>query len=157
MAALALLLATPMAVASASAAITPCFERAARHYGVASELLQAIAQTESSFNPLAVNTTNQDGSWDIGLMQINSRWLPQLKAAGITPESLYEPCTSIWIGAWVLAGNVARYGYGWQAVGAYNAGTADSRSARARRERYADRVYRELRRIGSLRANPHAP
>lgn len=154
--ALALLLALPVA-ARPSPAIAPCFEQAAQHYGLASELLRAIAQAESRLDPLAVNTANRDGSWDIGLMQINSRWLPQLDAAGIAPESLYDACTSIWVGAWVLAGNVARYGYGWQAVGAYNVGTAESPSARARRERYADRVHRELRRIGGLRADTHAP
>lgn len=155
--ALALLLASPLAVATPLHGLAPCFEQAATHYGVSSELLWAIAQVESRLDPLAVNAENTDGSWDIGLMQINSRWLPQLHAAGINPGSLYDPCISIWVGAWVLAGNVARYGYGWQAVGAYNAGTADSPSARARRERYANRIHRELRRAGSLRADAHAP
>ena len=155
--ALALLLVSPVVAASSKPSLLPCFEQAAEHYGLASELLWAIAQTESRLDPLAVNTTNRDGSWDIGLMQINSRWLPQLRQAGIAPESLYDPCTSIWVGAWVLAGNVAHYGYGWQAVGAYNAGTADSHAASVRRERYADRVHRQLRRAGGLRADTHAP
>lgn len=125
------------------AAWIPCFRDAGSHYGIAPELLIAIAHVESRFDPSA-SPRNPDGSWDIGLMQINSRWLQVLQASGLTPESLYEPCTSIWVGAWVLAGNVARYGYDWQAVGAYNAGTATTPSAHARREAYAHRVARRL-------------
>lgn len=121
-----------------------CFQSAAQHYGLAPELLQAIAQAESQLDPLALNTTNRDGSWDIGLMQINSRWLPLLESTGVSASQLYDPCTSIWVGAWVLAGHVARYGYGWDAVGAYNAGTAATTAAQRARERYAHRIYRLL-------------
>lgn len=135
-----------------------CFQTAARHYGVAPELLHAIAQAESQLDPLALNTANRDGSWDIGLMQINSRWLPVLERTGISASQLYDPCTSIWVGAWVLAGNVARYGYGWNAVGAYNAGTAASAAAQQRRETYARRIHRQLLRTADgLRGAAAAP
>ena len=126
-----------------SFALSPCFGAAAQHYGIAPELLLAIARTESGLDPLAVHL-NPDGSWDVGLMQINSRWLPALREMGIAAESLYEPCTSIWVGAWVLAGNIHRLGYTWQAVGAYNAGMARSPAARARRDAYAQRLARQL-------------
>lgn len=135
-----------------------CFQEAGRYYGLAPELLEAIAQAESRLDSLALNAANRDGSWDIGLMQVNSRWLPVLEAAGIAAHQLYEPCTSIWVGAWVLAGNVARYGYGWDAVGAYNAGTAATAAAQRRRERYAHRIHRLLRwDAGRVRAGPAAP
>lgn len=143
--------------ALASPEFAECFARAGTHYGIAPVLLEAIARTESRLDPLAVNTANADGSWDIGLMQINSRWLPQIEAVGMHASALYEPCTSIWVGAWVLAGNVSRYGYCWEAVGAYNAGTAATAAARARRERYADRVHRELRRAVGMRGTADAP
>lgn len=152
---IALSLATGLAHADAD--LSDCFSVAGSHYGIAPVLLEAIARTESQLDPLAVNTANTDGSWDIGLMQINSRWLPQIEAAGIAATALYDPCTSVWVGAWVLAGNIARYGYGWDAVGAYNAGTAATTAARDRRERYAHRVHRELRRSGGLRASADAP
>lgn len=121
-----------------------CLSAAALHYGLAPEVLEAIAMTESGMNPLALSLENQDGSSDIGLMQINSRWLPELSRWGMAPESLYDGCTSAWVGAWILAGNVARYGYSWQAVGAYNAGTADTPAAQSRRDAYARRVARQL-------------
>lgn len=75
---------------------------------------------------------NRDGSWDVGLMQINSRWLPTLSRHGITAEQLWEPCVSIHVGAWILAGNFRRLGFNWEAVGAYNARRQDLRMSYAR-------------------------
>lgn len=156
--ALGLLCCSIPAQARESPLYADCFQAAARHYGLAPELLIAIAAAESQFNASALNTANRDGSWDIGLMQINSRWMPLLESSGISATQLYDPCTSIWVGAWVLAGNVARYGYDWQAVGAYNAGTAASAAAQQRRERYAQRIHRQLLRTADgLRTGPAAP
>ncbi len=81
---------------------------------------------------------NRDGSRDIGLMQINSSWLPTLASHGIAEYHLFDACTSIHVGAWILAGNVSRLGYTWEAVGAYNARSAPLRRA------YAQKVHREL-------------
>lgn len=156
--ALGLLCCAPSTMARESLPYADCFQAAAQHYGLAPALLTAIAQTESQMDASALNTANRDGSWDIGLMQINSRWVPLLESSGISASQLYDPCTSIWVGAWVLAGNVARYGYGWQAVGAYNAGTAASAAAQQRRERYAQRIHRQLLRTADgLRTGPAAP
>ncbi len=54
-----------------------CWEQAAERYGVSPELLYAIARTESGLDPQAIGL-NRNGSRDIGLMQINSAWLPKL-------------------------------------------------------------------------------
>jgi len=113
-----------------------CWDDAAQRYQVSSALLYAIARTESGLNPQAVGR-NGNGSRDIGLMQINSAWLPTLAAHGINERDLFEPCTSIEVGAWILAGNVARLGYTWDAVGAYNARHPARRAAYARRVRAA--------------------
>ena len=117
-----------------------CWEQAAERYGVSPELLYAIARTESGLDPRAVGH-NRNGSRDIGLMQINSAWLPRLSALGITERDLLNPCTSIHLGAWILAGNVQRLGYTWEAVGAYNATTPFKRT------RYAWKVYANLGRV----------
>ena len=122
-----------------------CFQDAGERYHIDPLLLYAIAQVESGMNPAALNT-NRDGSRDIGLMQINSRHLQRLAAFGIDEHKLQsEPCTSVMVGAWILAQFVQQLGYGWQAVGAYNAGALPEQGDG--REHYALQVwhyYREL-------------
>lgn len=120
-----------------------CFAEAARRYNIADELLYAIAVQESRFDPAAVGW-NGDGSRDIGLMQINSWWLPKLAEYGIAERHLQEPCTNVSVGAWILAGNIARFGYTWDAVGAYNAGTGNTETIKMRREAYAHKVANQL-------------
>ena len=114
-----------------------CWEDAANRYRVSSALLYAIARTESGLNPQAIGR-NTNGSRDIGLMQINSAWLPTLASHGIGERDLYEPCTNIHVGAWILAGNVSRLGYTWEAVGAYNAASPSLR------RNYVEKVRRHL-------------
>jgi soluble lytic murein transglycosylase-like protein len=114
-----------------------CWEQAAHRYGVNTYLLYAIAKTESNLNPKAINR-NANGSYDIGLMQINSSWLPTLRRYGVTEKDLYEPCISIQVGAWILGSNMQRMGNSWNAVGAYNA------KSQKLREKYALKVYKNL-------------
>lgn len=128
-----------LAIAAASMPITAraCWEEAGARYGVNPALLVAIARTESSMNPNAINR-NRNGSYDLGLMQINSSWFPKLRQYGITEQQLRQPCFSIHVGAWIMAQNMQRFGNSWDAVGAYNT------SHPVRRIAYAKKVYRNL-------------
>ncbi len=139
------LAASPAAQASAPAArearLDACFEQAGLRYGIAPQLLRAIAWVESAMDPRALNA-NRDGTHDIGLMQVNSRWLLRLARFGLRPQDLWDPCTNVHVGAWILAHAIRRWGYTWEAVGAYHAG--DRPAAAARRARYAERVRRRL-------------
>jgi len=121
-----------------------CFKQAAQRYDVPVQLLQAIALQESSGNPRAINR-NRNGSYDIGLMQINSAWLPTLVKHGISAEHLWDPCVNTLVGAWILSNNFARLGFTTQGLGAYNAVSPH------KREIYARQV---LRRLTQVAANP---
>ncbi|UXH80271.1 lytic transglycosylase domain-containing protein [Roseateles amylovorans] len=114
-----------------------CFDAAGMRYSVSPALLRAVAQQESGMNPLAINR-NRNGSTDIGLMQINSSWLPLLERHGLRQQDLWEPCTNVMVGAWILGGNFKRMGVTVAALGAYN--TSDPQ----RRERYARQVLSRL-------------
>ena len=125
-----------------------CWQDAAARYGVDARLLYAIAQQESSLRSQAINRSHaaRTGSVDIGLMQINSRWLPVLDRHGIRETDLLNPCTNLQVGAWILAQSFRRYGATWEAVGAYHAGCTRLRppDCAATRVRYAAAVYRRL-------------
>jgi soluble lytic murein transglycosylase-like protein len=116
-----------------------CWSKAGEAHAIEPELLQAIADVESSRRSDVINH-NGNGTRDIGLMQINSIHLQRLRARGITERRLLaEPCLSVEVGASVLAGFIKRYGYNWTAVGAYNAGNSPDRQAA--RIRYARKVW----------------
>lgn len=147
----ALLMILPMAVEA------NCFEEAGQKYSLPAEVLRAVAKTESGFNARAVNV-NTNGSRDLGLMQINTSWLSTLKNHGITERDLYQPCTNVMIGAWILANNAQRHGWNWNAIGAYNVGCRGLTKAdcASRRDRYARKVHRSLVQV-SNKQKPVAP
>ena len=86
------------------------------------DTLRAVAVVESAANPWAIGTPHgaifphtrseaerqlaralhTEPSVDIGLMQINSQWLPTLH---IAPDQLLDPCTNVRVGAAILAAN----------------------------------------------------
>lgn len=122
----------------------------------------AIIQVESGGDPLAIgNNTRKSGihphsredavrsadeflhqghRLDIGLMQINSRWL---KVYDITPTDLLDPCFNIVIGTQILTDNYARYSTSsgdqatslQRALSAYNTGSPTAGGS------YVKRVY----------------
>lgn len=98
-----------------------CFEGASKHYSIDKNLLKAIAITESGMKANIIGPQNKNGSYDIGMMQINSGALPTLAKFGIDQWDLLDACTNIHVGAWVLATKISRFGKTWKAVGAYNA------------------------------------
>ncbi len=113
-----------------------CFEEAGKTYGINPSLLKSIAQIESSLNPKAMNK-NQNGSIDIGLMQINSFWLKPLK---LDAEKLISnPCYNTMIGAKILKQCIDRYGYTWEAVGCYNA------VSEPKKVRYSWKIFNRLK------------
>jgi len=108
-----------------------CFEEAGNEYGISPHLLWSIAKHESGMNPQAVGR-NSNGTYDYGLMQINSSWAKVLGSK--VWMRLGEPCTNVRTGAWILAQCIQRHGYNWKAVGCYNSNTP------GKREKYAKQI-----------------
>ena len=130
-------------------AYATCFEEAGAMYNVNPDLLRAMAKVESSMRPNAVNNGHQarTKSVDLGLMQINSRWLKTLEKHNITRESLLQDsCLNLKVGAWILSDNMRRHGPNWTAVGAYNAACTELKgdACEHARNEYATKVWEAL-------------
>ena len=118
-----------------SVPFTQCFAHASKVYFVPEEILIAIASVESNYNKNSINY-NKNGSYDIGVMQINSGWFIELKKYNISRNMLFNPCQNIMIGAWILEQNIKRYGFNWSAIQHYN-GTDTQ-------QKYANKIYKKL-------------
>lgn len=115
-----------------AASLERCFNLASQNYKIPVGLLKAIAKTETSFNPYAINV-NSNKSYDMGIMQINSTWLPKLGRIGVTQVDLFDGCKNIQIGAWILASNIKQYGFNTKAIGAYNSPSPKNQEIYARK------------------------
>ncbi len=124
-----------------------CWADAAARYNVPIDLLYAIARVETGNRAHLVSGKNRNGSYDIGLMQINSMHLPRLAKQGVRERDLIaNPCLNLHVGASILADAIARHGYSWVAIGAYNAGSTEKRKIYARKVfAMHERILRERR------------
>ena len=147
----------------AAPACADIFTAPCTKYRVPASLARAIARVESAGNPYAVNVAGRSYqvrskaealqiitnarkkglSHDVGLMQVNSRWL---RNYGVNPAVALEPECNVWLGVWILACEIHRHGLNWTAVGAYHSPNP------RRRAGYAYTVWRnyvsEVRRDG---------
>jgi len=129
-----------------------CWLAAATAYDVPPGLLLAIVQVESAYHVDALAYA-PNGTYSVGLMQINSSWFPQLRRVGIDEKHLFEPCANVSVGAWILSQGIARYGPTWEAIGAYYAGPYDTQSSAWKRplyRQYAWKVLKAWKRINKL-------
>lgn len=94
-------------------------------------------------DPRAINR-NRDGSYDYGLMQINSRWKRLL---GDRWQYLSDPCYNVMVGSWILRRCIDRYGYCWDAVACYHTGKPATRVKGRKKQRalrYVEKVRQAL-------------
>lgn len=131
-----------LAGAAAMPCHADCLDDAATYRHINTQLVRAIAQQESQMRSDAVHL-NKNGSEDIGLMQVNSAELPRLAQYGITRKDLFDRCVNAYVGTWILASKIRRFGSTWKAVGAYNASSSDKQLA------YAIAIQQRLQRAGN--------
>lgn len=134
------------------------FEYPCGKFGIPKALAMAIARQESGMHPFAVNVAGQSlghasaaeglrtaqqamsrgQSFDVGLMQINSRWI---RKYSIPLHLLFDPGSNVYVGCWILKQEIDRHGMTWKAVGRYHSPT------NARADAYAMRIKRHLKNI----------
>lgn len=98
-----------------------CINHAARMFHVPATVIVSVMKIENGWNGAAIK--NKNGTFDLGVMQVNSSWLLQLKKFSITRVSLqFDPCVNVHTATWILAKGLAK-GEGWQGVGNYHSAT----------------------------------
>ena len=101
---------------AAAARYKPMIDRAARYWAVDPDVITAVIEHESQFNPNATNPT----SGAMGLMQ-----LMPATAKGLGVQNAYDPAQNIWGGAHVLSTQLQRFhGDLRLALAAYSAGAS---------------------------------
>ncbi len=117
-----------------------CFDYASQVYQIPKKLMVVIAYVESGLNPRAYNK-NQNGTYDMGIMQVNSANIPMLIKKGIIrkEEDLWDPCVNIKAGGYILEQCTLKHGITWKAVDCYNKGKRAGETSK-----YVWKVYKTL-------------
>jgi hypothetical protein len=120
-----------------------CINEAAIAYHLPAQLMIAILQVERG--KVGQIVKNKKGSYDIGPAQINSAWLPTLKAYGITQTQLqFDPCINIKVGAWIAAKAIANENNLLAGIGDYHSHTSQYNHA------YSQKIRMHLTRLHIL-------
>lgn len=120
-----------------------CFTKAGERYHLDPLLLASVAWQESHHHPGAIHDNGPRKGKDYGLMQINSRHIPELirlRVIRTADDLLTDPCLNVQVGAWILAKHLRTCGVNWECLGSYNAGFS-GKNASLRRE-YARKIFR---------------
>lgn len=95
---------------AASKILAACIMMAAQTHNVPPALLIGIYKAEGGKAGQEVSNTN--GSYDLGPMQINTIWMPELAQIwGVSKKTAYakvrdDVCTNVNVAAWILRGHL---------------------------------------------------
>lgn len=98
-----------------------CISEASSKYAVPELLLHAVLQKEDG--RMGACSKNRNGTYDCGLAQINTSWVPHFARFGVKLEHLlYDTCTNVQASAYILKDNYLKKGDWFSAIVAYNIG-----------------------------------
>lgn len=117
-----------------------CINRAAIIYKIPATLILSVLKQEGGKNGDAIK--NKNGTFDYGVMQINSTWLPKIAAYGYTKDDMqYNTCKNISVGTWILSQSIANGKNLWAGVGDYHSHTPDHNRT------YRNKIYKNYEKL----------
>ena len=131
--------------------MTACLVLAAQTYSVPSAVLLGIYQVEGG--RVGQEVQNKNGSYDLGPMQINTIWLPELsKKWGVSKATARkwvrdDACTNVGVSAWILRSHLNETNSLSQAIAHYHSRTPSYGT------RYKEKVIRVLQDRGLVKNN----
>lgn len=108
--------------------LAACLMLAAQTYSVPPAVMVGIHQVEGGKPGQAVGP-NENGSYDLGPMQINTLWIPELAQKwGVSEDTAYrwvkdDPCTNMGVSAWILRTHMNETGSLAKAIAHYHSRT----------------------------------
>lgn len=108
--------------------LAACIFLAAQTYGIPPAVMLGIYQIEGGKVGQAVGP-NQNGTYDLGPMQINEVWLPELaKQWGVSTKTARrwvkdDACTNVGVSAWILRSHLDETGSLDRAIAMYHSRT----------------------------------
>ena len=121
-----------------------CWDYAGNKFNVDPWLLFSIASVESSFQE-GIQSKNTNGTYDLGLMQINTIHVPRFAQANLDRHALqHDTCKNIIAAAYLLKQSINTYGYNIDGIGGYHSRTPHLRRAYGQKviNRYNELVRR---------------
>lgn len=128
--------------------IASCIMMAAQAYNLPPALLVGIMKAEGG--AIGQQVLNTNGTYDLGPMQINTVWIPQLAKNWNVSEAEAkkwvrdDPCTNIKVSAWILKNHFIETGNLAQAIAHYHSRTPKYGS------RYQKRVLKIMKDNGLI-------
>lgn len=107
--------------------LAACLMLASQTYSVPPAVLVGIYKAESG--EVGQEVRNKNGTYDLGPMQINTVWLPELsKKWGVKEETAHkwlrdDACTNVGVAAWILRGHIDDTGSLSKAIAHYHSKT----------------------------------
>lgn len=114
-------------IAASSKVLAACLMLASQTYSVPPAVLVGIYKVEGGKVGQEVGNTN--GSFDLGPMQINTIWMPELAGNwGVSEDTARkwvrdDACTNVSVAAWILRGHIDETGSLSQAIANYHSRT----------------------------------
>lgn len=130
--------------------LAACLLVAAQAYAIPPAVLLGIYQVEGGKVGQQVGP-NTNGSYDLGPMQINTIWIPELAAEwGVSHATARQwikddPCTNVGVAAWILRRNLDETGDLARSIAHYHSRTPTIGSA------YKRKVVSSMQRNGLMR------
>ena len=109
--------------------LAACFLLASHNYNVPPAALLAIMRVEGG--RVGLESPNKNGSFDLGPMQINTIWVPQLaqywKVDHITARARVRDnaCVNVHVAAWILRQRINQTGHLWGGIAGYHSLTPE--------------------------------
>jgi hypothetical protein len=126
------------------AQVASCIRQAAQGRLWLEKTLWGLRDQEAGW--IGAEVINANGTHDLGVLQINSAWVPRLASLIGRPEDqirtwlTFDPCFNAQAARWIFLSALEQTHDFWKAVGAYHSPTA------WRQQRYAANVAKHLRR-----------